>query len=76
MQEPDSEAFAAFEYASWERVAGKYDATWAGLTRLFIAPLLTAAQVRPGMRVLDVACGSGYVAEVAAHAGATVTGLA
>lgn len=75
MQESDSKAFAAFEYAGWERVAGKYDATWAGLTQLFIAPLLAAVHLEPGMRVLDVACGPGYVGEAAARAGATVTGL-
>ena len=68
-------SFAEFEFAGWERVAVKYDATWATLTRLFIPALLEAAGVRPGVRVLDVASGPGYVAEGAARLGAEVTGL-
>lgn len=38
-------------------------------------PLLDAAKVAAGMRVLDVACGSGIVARHAARRGAQVTGV-
>jgi len=69
------ETFAAFEYAGWERAAARYDVTWAGLTRLFITPLLEAAHVGPGVRLLDVASGPGYVTAEGARLGANVTGL-
>ena len=67
--------FTQFEYAGWERVAHLYDGTWAGLTRLFVPPLLDAARVAPGMRVLDLACGPGYAAELAHQRGANVVGV-
>src|ERR1044072_2262913 len=68
-------AFTEFEHEGWERVAGKYDATWASSTRQFIAPLLDAAEVSPGMSVLDVGSGPGYVSAGAAKRGAKTTGL-
>ncbi len=70
-----SDDFARFERESWERVAGHYEAAWSGLTRPFIPHLLTAAHVRPGIRLLDVACGPGYVAEAALALGAEPTGV-
>lgn len=68
-------AFSQFEHEGWERAAGKYEAAWSGLTRLFIAPLLESAQVAPDSRLLDVACGPGYVAEFARTLGAQSTGV-
>ncbi len=41
---------------------GVYEATFAGATRPFIEALLDAAQVGGGARVLDIACGPGFVA--------------
>ncbi len=67
--------FAKLEYRGWQRVANKYESAWSGLTRLFIPDLLQAAEVIAGMRVLDVACGPGYVAEAARSRGATPTGV-
>jgi SAM-dependent methyltransferase len=75
MREQPFESFADFEFAGWERAAGRYDSTWAGLTGLFIEPLLRAAGVSRQMRVLDVACGPGYVARRVGRLGARVTGL-
>ncbi len=57
--------FAQLERDGWQRVAAKYEDAWSGLTRLFIADLLDAAGVAAGHRVLDVACGPGYVSEAA-----------
>jgi SAM-dependent methyltransferase len=45
------------------------------LTSRFIAPLLDAAGVCAGTRVLDVACGPGLVAEAARERGATIVAL-
>ena len=55
--------FSKLEYTGWQRVAGKYMDNWAMLTRQFILPLLDAANVGKGMKVLDVACGPGLVSE-------------
>jgi SAM-dependent methyltransferase len=67
--------FTRFEHAGWERVATKYDAVWASLTRQFIPHLISAAQVAPGMSVLDVACGPGYVSAAVKQLGAVPTGI-
>ena len=70
-----SSSFADFEHAGWQRVAEKYEQAWSGLTRSFIAPLLAAVNIRNGVRVLDVACGPGYVAAAAQAAGAEPIGV-
>ena len=49
--------FTRFEYEGWERVADKYDPVWSSLTRQLIPYLVNAAEVSPGMSVLDVAAG-------------------
>lgn len=55
--------------------------TWAGFavmetfTGLAAPRLVRFAGVKPGAKVLDVACGSGVVSLTAARAGASVTGL-
>jgi len=72
---PNRDAFSQFEYDGWQRVADKYESAWSGVTRLFIPHLLEATQVAPGSRLLDVACGPGYVAEVARSLGAVSTGI-
>jgi SAM-dependent methyltransferase len=67
--------YARFQRDGWTRVAHKYEDAWAGLTRLFIPDLLDAADIARGQRVLDVACGPGYVAEGVRDRGATPTGV-
>jgi SAM-dependent methyltransferase len=68
-------SFRDLEHTGWERVAGKYEEVWSSLTRQFIPPLLDAAGLEKGMRLLDVACGPGYVAAEASRRGATAIGL-
>ncbi len=68
-------AFRAFEHAGWQGAARQYDDAFGSLTRQAIDPLLDAAEVRSGARVLDVASGPGYVAAAAAARGARVTGV-
>jgi len=58
-----------------QRAARGYDDAFGSLTRQAIDPLLDAAQVRAGARVLDVASGPGYAAAAAAQRGAQVTAL-
>jgi SAM-dependent methyltransferase len=69
------DAFTRFEHEGWERVAEKYDSIWSSSTRQFIAPLLEAADVAPGMSILDVGCGPGYVSAAAAERGAVPVGM-
>ena len=63
-----------FEYAGWKTAAASYDG-FAAVTALFVAPLLAAANVKSGVRLLDVACGTGVASARAAAAGARVTGV-
>jgi ubiquinone/menaquinone biosynthesis C-methylase UbiE len=67
--------FSRFEYEGWERVADKYDSVWSSLTRQFIPYLVNAAEISPGMSVLDVACGPGYVSDAIRELGATPMGI-
>lgn len=71
----EPETVRAFEHAGWQRAAARYEATFAHATAPFIAPLLDAAGVAVGTRVLDIACGPGYVAAAAAARGAVASGL-
>ena len=50
-----------FEAAGWEDRAAGYDRFFGSITGRVVEPLLDAASVGPGMRVLDVASGPGYV---------------
>jgi ubiquinone/menaquinone biosynthesis C-methylase UbiE len=70
-----SDAFTQFEHEGWERVADKYDSVWSSSTRQFIPPLLDAIEVGPGMSILDVGCGPGYVSAAVAEREAIPTGL-
>jgi len=69
------DAFTDFEHRGWQRVADKYDSTFATSTRQFIPFLLDAARVAERMSVLDVGCGPGYVSCAVAERGATPIGL-
>ena len=71
--EPD--AFNAFEAAGWEKRAEDYDRFFRQLTSRMVEPLLDAASVTSGTRVLDIATGPGYVAVQAAARGAEVVGV-
>ncbi len=68
-------AVRAFEHAGWQRAAAAYEDTFARATAPFIAPLLDAAGIAPGSRVLDVACGPGHAAAAAMARGAAAQGL-
>jgi SAM-dependent methyltransferase len=71
------DAFSAFEHAGWtdESLARAYHGQLADVTRQSIPRLLAAVGVKPGDRVLDVACGCGYVAAAARDQGAEAVGL-
>jgi SAM-dependent methyltransferase len=71
----DARAFTDFERAAHDRIAGRYAEVFAPLTSLALGPLLDAAQVAAGRRVLDVATGPGVGAAAAQARGAEVTGV-
>ena len=67
--------FKSLEHQGWSERAAAYDDYTARMTKVPIAPLLDAAGVRSGTRVLDVCCGTGIAAEEAVRRGAAVTGV-
>jgi ubiquinone/menaquinone biosynthesis C-methylase UbiE len=71
----DPDAFNRFEAESWDQRADGYHRFWATLTTRVVEPLLDAAEVGRGTRVLDVATGPGYVAAACAVRGADVVGV-
>jgi ubiquinone/menaquinone biosynthesis C-methylase UbiE len=71
----DLTAFRNFEQSGWNSTADKYDQWFGGLTPYFCEHLLNRAQVTEGVRVLDIACGPGYLAGAAAGRGAEATGV-
>ncbi len=71
----DADSFNAFELAGWEHQAPNYDGFFGGVTSRLVDPLLDAARVGPGTRVLDIGTGPGYAAARAAQRGASVVGV-
>lgn len=69
------DAFRALEQQGWESVVADYVAAFGSLTQQTVGPLLDALRAGPGVELLDVASGPGYVAEAAAARGARVLGV-
>lgn len=69
------DVFWHFEHSGWERASEHYEVCWSGLTRQFVDPLLSAVDAGEGDRLLDVACGPGYVTEAASRLGCRAVGL-
>jgi SAM-dependent methyltransferase len=83
--------FRQLEHTGWERAASEYESRWTDLTSHFIDPLLRSVGVAdkaaawvaagaipgaaPGLRLLDVACGPGYVAVAALARGVVPIGI-
>lgn len=75
MSDYDAAAFDAYESAGWEAVAAAYESLWSPITRQAVDPLLDAAGVAEGVRVVDVGTGSGDAAGRAVERGAHATGV-
>ena len=71
----DPDAFNAFEASGWDAHSAGYDDFFPAITNRLIEPLLDAAGVGAGVRVLDVATGPGYAASAAIDRGATAVGV-
>jgi SAM-dependent methyltransferase len=66
-----AEAWNGYEGGHWAANQSRYDAVNGG----FNEPLLTAAAIGAGDRVLDVGCGTGQVTRLAARRGRHATGV-
>jgi SAM-dependent methyltransferase len=71
----DPTAFRGFEWAGWQRAAEHYAGTFGSLTIQAVASVLDALGVGPGVKLLDIATGPGYLAGAAAEQGALVHGI-
>jgi SAM-dependent methyltransferase len=69
--------FREFEHAGWvdDTVALSYHRHLGEVTRACVPDLLGAAGLKAGDRILDVACGAGYVAAAARDQGAEAVGV-
>jgi ubiquinone/menaquinone biosynthesis C-methylase UbiE len=72
---PGGAEFKAFESAGWAARASTYDDLMGAVTARVTRPLLDAAGVGAGTRLLDAACGPGALAATAAARGAVPVGL-
>lgn len=71
----DCGVFRAFEHEGWQHAAATYGDALGFVTVESVPLLLDAVGVGPGMRVLDVACGPGYLTQAAIERGARALGL-
>ena len=69
------EAFIGFERAGWDANIAGYNQAFGSVSRQTVGPLLNAANVSAGMRVLDVCTGPGMLVEAAIERGAEAVGL-
>ncbi|CAN5279665.1 methyltransferase domain-containing protein [soil metagenome] len=74
-QSRDPEQFTAFELSGWDANVGGYDAAFGAVVRQTVRPVLDAARVTRGKRVLDICCGPGALAAGALERGAEAIGL-
>jgi len=75
LSESNAARFRAFERTRYHALAESYDNFFTPVTTNAIAPLLKAARLRAGDKLLDVACGSGALAAAAREQGAQATGI-
>ena len=68
-------SFRDAELEGWDCKAGDWDDTLGTVTPQAIGRLLDAVGAAPGIRLLDLACGTGALAAEAARRGAEATGM-
>jgi ubiquinone/menaquinone biosynthesis C-methylase UbiE len=75
MVDTELDRFHNLELDGWRRLAGGYAGSFEPLVTQAIDPLLDAAGISRGTRVLDLCCGPGYVAAAAKRRGAEPIGI-
>jgi ubiquinone/menaquinone biosynthesis C-methylase UbiE len=68
-------SFKEMEHQGWAEKARFYDDHFAGVTRQAVEPLIEGLGNVAELRLIDVCCGTGDLAEAAAQRGAQVTGV-
>ncbi len=71
----NGKTFAQYEQEGWQRNAHDYDEIVLPATSQAFAPLLDSVGDLHGLRVLDLASGTGHLAQQAVARGATVVGI-
>lgn len=71
----DPNSFKGMEHAGWDNKAADYGDFFGAITAEATEPLLDAAGVRAGARVLEVCCGPGYGSAAAVGRGASALGV-
>ena len=71
----DTEAFRSFEHEGWDQVSDGYHNHWEHLTTQVIPNILDLVKVAQNTTLLDVACGPGYVSDLASQKGAKTIGV-
>ena len=74
-ESPNPHTFKAFEHRRWQSAVFEYARGFGHLTPQAARPLLEAVGCGPGVDLVDLASGPGYVAAVASTQGARVVGL-
>ena len=74
-QSRDPKQFSAFELSGWDDNIRGYDSAFGTVARQTVGPMLDAARVTRGMRVLDICCGPGMLAAGAVERDAEAIGL-
>lgn len=67
--------YCHFEREGWDAAAPHYDRHFGELARLAAEPLMREIPLEAGDQFLDLACGPGYLAEVAVARGASAFGV-
>jgi len=68
-------SFKEFEQQGWEKVADVYHECFGQITPKAALVLVDDAMIKQNDKVLDVACGPGYVAAITSEKGGIVTGI-
>src|SRR5262245_15970239 len=68
-------SFRDAELEGWDRKAGDWDDSLGTVTLRAVDPLLDGVKAAPGVRMLDIACGTGALAAAAAGRGADGIGM-
>src|ERR1700751_39365 len=68
-------SFRDAELEGWDRKAGYWDDSLGLVTLEAIDPLMEAVEAGPGVRFLDIACGTGALDAAAARRGAETIGM-